>query len=258
LQETKVTLVHSQDKLFTAAYPDKFRNWTLTRIQRSGVNVVLNDAIENVEISAGSVTTKKGKAIKADLVVSILSSTMPYFLSLTWLHMQIPTWGGRPNTSIVSSSLSPDLLSKTGHVLVERTLQVKGHPRIFAVGDIIEWNEQKQAGKVGAHSGVVAPNVLTLASGTGGALKEYKGSSELIVVTFGRVRVAASSRSALRMWYSSSLLVWRYWVLWRPLGHPPWGLVRPHGQVQRPHDRDGSRELQVWKLEDRWSQSLSA
>lgn len=70
MQDATVTLVHSQDKLFNAAYPDKFRRWALTRIRRGGVNVVLDDAVENVEISAGSVTTKKGKAIKADLVVS--------------------------------------------------------------------------------------------------------------------------------------------------------------------------------------------
>ncbi|KAH6904122.1 hypothetical protein BKA70DRAFT_1297126 [Coprinopsis sp. MPI-PUGE-AT-0042] len=165
---TKVTVVHSQDKLFNGAYPDKFRCWALTRIQKAGVDVVLDDLLEDVEISAGSVTTKKGKVIKADLV--------------------IPTWGGKPNTSIVSSSLGAEVLSKTGHVLVQPTLQVKGHPRILAVGDIIEWDEQKASAKTGAHSRAVATNILNLTSGKSGAvpLKEYKGSLEIMVVTFGR------------------------------------------------------------------------
>ena len=66
------------------------------------------------------------------------------------------------------------------------TLEVQGHPGIFALGDVIDWNEQKQAAKGGAHGAVVAKNVLAVLEGKP-ASALYKGSYEMIVVTYGRV-----------------------------------------------------------------------
>ena len=68
--------MHGGDKLLNAAYPDKFRNWASTRVQRAGIDVVLGDMVENVEPSNGSVSTKNGKSIKADLVVGTLSLSL--------------------------------------------------------------------------------------------------------------------------------------------------------------------------------------
>jgi NADH dehydrogenase FAD-containing subunit len=96
---------------------------------------------------------------------------------------QLKTTGPRPATGFLSSL--PASLTSTGHV--KPTLQLADHPRIFAAGDIIDWNEQKQAAKVDAHAGVVTANVLSIIGGKD-ATTQYKGSSELIVVTNGKVR----------------------------------------------------------------------
>jgi len=66
-------------------------------------------------------------------------------------------------------------------------LQLINHPRIFAAGDVVDWKEQKQAVKAGAHAAIVASNTLALLE-IGGAktLKHYKGSSEMILITNGK------------------------------------------------------------------------
>ncbi|EAU86985.1 hypothetical protein CC1G_08456 [Coprinopsis cinerea okayama7 len=163
--DAKVTIVHSQKQVLNDAYPDKFRKAVLARFQKEGVEIVLEDAVDQTEPVDGKITTRKGKSIPADLV--------------------LPAWGGRPNTAFIKESLGDDVLTSSGHVKVQPTLQLPGHARIFAVGDIIDWNEQKQAAKAPAHGAIVAANIVTLVSGSG-ALTEYKGSSEIILVTAGR------------------------------------------------------------------------
>ena len=54
------------------------------------------------------------------------------------------------------------------------------------VGDIIDWEEQKQAAKVGTHASVVAANVLSFVSGQP-VKKVYGGSPEIIIVPVGKV-----------------------------------------------------------------------
>jgi NADH dehydrogenase FAD-containing subunit len=63
------------------------------------------------------------------------------------------------------------------------------HPRIFAGGDVIEWKEQKQAGKAAGHAPIIAKNVLAIlanGAGTTEGLSIYKGSTEGIIITVGR------------------------------------------------------------------------
>ena len=94
--------------------------------------------------------------------------------------------GPRPNTTFIASSLEPATLTDSGYVKVTSKLQLPTYPSIFAGGDIIDWPEQKQAGKTRGHASVVVPNVLSFLADQEPS-KHYKGSPEMIVVTNGKV-----------------------------------------------------------------------
>ena len=98
---------------------------------------------------------------------------------------QVPTVGARPNTEFIKS-LGSEALTDKGFVKVRPTLQLVHHPRIFAMGDIIDWKEEKQAAKAMGHVSIVANNVLALL-GLKPGFKNYKGSYELIALSNGRV-----------------------------------------------------------------------
>lgn len=97
----------------------------------------------------------------------------------------MPAFGSRPNTAFISS-LGAGVLTEQGFVKVKPTLELLDHPGVFAVGDILDWREQKQAGKVGNHAAVVGSNLVSFLTGKPQA-KVYKGSMEMIVVPIGKV-----------------------------------------------------------------------
>ena len=49
-----------------------------------------------------------------------------------------------------------DVLTDKGYVRVSEHLEVHGHPGVFAVGDIVDWPEQKQAAKAMWHAPVAS------------------------------------------------------------------------------------------------------
>jgi apoptosis-inducing factor 2 len=110
---------------------------------------------------------------------------------------QVRTSGPKPNTKIIGDSLGSDVLTENGYVKVAKTLQVSGYESIFAIGDIINWEEQKQAFKTEGHASVVVANILSLLNKpkTPGRpddskplkLKEYKTGTEIMLVTNGKV-----------------------------------------------------------------------
>jgi len=150
------------------AYPDKWRKDVVRRVRDRGIELVLGDYVDDMDTSSGFITTRKGHKIPADLV--------------------IPTRGGRPNTSFVTT-LSQDVLTPEGRVKVKPTLQLTNHPRIFAAGDVIDWVEQKQLAKTYGHADTVVTNVLSLLAQKD-PVALYKGSWEMIVVTLGKSRGA--------------------------------------------------------------------
>jgi len=89
--------------------------------------------------------------------------------------------------STTSSSFGGDILTAQGHIAVRPTLQLHDHPNIFAFGDAIDWKEQKQAAKAGNHLKILLENISAFISN--GTLKEYAGSTEMIAVTNGKVRI---------------------------------------------------------------------
>lgn len=62
---------------------------------------------------------------------------------------------------------------------------------MFAAGDIVEWDEQKQFGKTGGQANVVAGNIISYLANKP-LKKQYAGSPELIILTNGKVGVSAS------------------------------------------------------------------
>ncbi|KAI0725356.1 hypothetical protein C8Q72DRAFT_785707 [Fomitopsis betulina] len=162
----KVTIVHGGSKLLTSVYPDKFRDDIERKVRARGINLVFNDYIDDFpELGAQGLTTRKGTRFDtADLV--------------------IPAFGSHPN-SAVASSLTPSPVAANGGIKVNPTLEVQGHPGIFALGDVIDWEEQKQAAKGTAHIAVVAPNVQSYLEGKP-LKKVYKGSPEMILIPLGK------------------------------------------------------------------------
>ncbi|KAF8575725.1 FAD/NAD-P-binding domain-containing protein [Ramaria rubella] len=159
--DTKVTLVHGGKKLLNDAYPDKFRADTERRIRALGVDLILDDYIDTFPASA----TRKGVALDADLVLSARGST--------------------PNTSWIASSLGGGVLTEQGRLRIKSTLQLDAYPNIYALGDVIDFPEQKQLGKYGGHVSVAATNIQS--SLTGSKPKQlYKGGFEVIFITMGK------------------------------------------------------------------------
>lgn len=74
LQTKRVTLVHGQQQLLNDTYPNRYRDSLLTRVKKTGADVVLGDYVDATEPSSdGTITTRKGKQLRADLVVSCLA-----------------------------------------------------------------------------------------------------------------------------------------------------------------------------------------
>jgi len=162
--EKKVTIVQRNDHLLVSRYPDKYRVDVDKRWKERNISLILGDEISEIPpFPAGGVTTRKGTTIDADLVISAR--------------------GGHPNTAFVST-LGTGLLTPEGYIKVEPTLQVQGFPGVFAVGDVLDWNEIKQVTKCPGHVSVVAANVKSYIQDKPLASK-YKGTFELIVVTNG-------------------------------------------------------------------------
>lgn len=68
--EKKVTIVHGQDFLLNDAYPKYFRKDVAKGLRNRGVEIVLNDWVDELEPSeSGVIKTRNGKRIIADLVV---------------------------------------------------------------------------------------------------------------------------------------------------------------------------------------------
>jgi apoptosis-inducing factor 2 len=140
--ETEVTLVHAGSLLLNDTYPIKFRKAATERVKKFGIKLILDDKVDIPAEGELTATTVNGQKLSADLFVSAR--------------------GPKPNTAILKS-LDPSIITPSGHVRVLPTLQVplaNGKTNVFAMGDIIDWDEQHQAEKSKAHVEVVAPNIL--------------------------------------------------------------------------------------------------
>ncbi len=96
-------------------------------------------------------------------------------------------WETKPNTAYIAKSFGREALAKDGCVRVRPTLQLPDHPEIFALGDMVDWPEVKQALKAIAHAKIVIANVLSYLKDK--PLKSYGGSHEALMLTGGKVSI---------------------------------------------------------------------
>lgn len=162
-KQKHVVLVHRGAKLMNDVYPDKLRNRLQSQLEALGVEVKLGSSIAD-GAKAPNVTLSTGEQLTCDLL----------FLAT----------GGKPNSDLLRE-LDASAIAENGSVKVNEYFQVAGHPNIFAIGDLADLKEQKQAAKVDLHVSIAAINIVSLAKENKTA-KAYPGQKELVVVTTGK------------------------------------------------------------------------
>ena len=78
------------------------------------------------------------------------------------------TGATRPNSSFLPS----EVVDEKGFVLTEPTLQVRGRPDVFAIGDIAQTDRNRSSARNWAHH-IVADNILSLSSGNPEQMKQF-------------------------------------------------------------------------------------
>lgn len=166
--EKKVTLVHKAPRLLEfigTKAADKTLRWLRSR----KVEVKLEQAVDLNSTSDGGQVyqTSTGESIKADC--HFLCVGKP--LATAWL-----------NETILKTSLD-----KSGRLMVDEYLRVKGHSNIFAIGDITNIPELKQGYLAQRHALVVAKNLkLLMAGGKESKMSTYAPGSAVALVSLGR------------------------------------------------------------------------
>ncbi|KAI9450584.1 FAD/NAD-P-binding domain-containing protein [Russula earlei] len=183
--DKKVTIVHKDGQLLNAVYPDKYRKRLEKDLTSRGIDIVFNDYVDDFDSTP--TVTRSGRELEGDLVV--------------------PTFGSRPATDFVKS-LGSDVLNQRGQIKIAKTFQLQSHPNIYAIGDVTDWSEQKQAAKTAKHAQIAAANILTQLDG-GVPVKNYSGQPEIIVISNGKKQgigyIGVLWGLVLGNWFSSSV-----------------------------------------------------
>lgn len=149
--------------------PAEFRSSVREQLAALGVTLRLGTTLTSQpptdpgEPGAFSVTTSSGEVIEAGI------------------------WFACYGAAADAGYLGPDLreaLRPDGTVQVTPTLQLPGHPRVFAIGDVTAVPEMKQARAAGQHAEVAATNIRSLIAGQD-AVATYAAAADAIVLPLG-------------------------------------------------------------------------
>ncbi|KAF8625977.1 hypothetical protein AX17_006701 [Amanita inopinata Kibby_2008] len=164
-----ITIVHNQELPMNDYYPTKWRKDIARRLRKNSIRLIFNDRLDNLEVEHSTVKTRNGEMMIADLV--------------------IPCRGGKVNTDFIESLGENVLWASSRCVRIDPAFRLLLHKRIFAAGDVIEWEEQKQLSKALAHADMIAKNVMSTLKGVD-PTAIYKGSREIISLSIGKSRGA--------------------------------------------------------------------
>ena len=113
----QITLVHRSEQLLPGAQPFS-RDEARRRLQSAGVELRLGTRVVNVTPEA----------------ISLVPTTAPDGAPVTELPVDLTIWSAGMRPSSVVPGL-PLPLDARGRILADATLRVRGHPRLFALGD---------------------------------------------------------------------------------------------------------------------------
>ena len=148
--DKSVTLIHGADRLIPALSEGASRK-AHAFLAGAGVDIRLGERVDLNAANGGAVTLSDGTEVEADVV----------YVSV----------GIRAQTGFVGTDLQ-GALNESGQFRVDGTLQVVGHPTLFAIGDINDIPEIKLGALAGRQAPVAARNAVKLLNGS--ALKSYR------------------------------------------------------------------------------------
>lgn len=166
---TEVTIVDPASDLLSGRFPDAMRAELRAQLDKLGIRMLLGTVLtEAPPIEPGlcrpfAVTTISGVPIAADI----------------WF----PCYGATVNTDYLARELRA-AARPNGEVRVTGHLRVAGQDRIFAVGDVTDLAEMKQAYHAGMHADVVVANIRALVEGRDD-LVTYEPHADEIVLPLG-------------------------------------------------------------------------
>ena len=168
-----ITIIESKTRLVSGTTA-KVSAYIQQDFKRRGIRVFTNTQLVQASHPKDTVCTEAGVAMTAD------GQQIAYDL-LMWCI------GGRANTTYLQAHFA-DLLNPSAQVQVENTLQVKHHPRRFALGDITDLAENKKAWHIKGQNPVAAHNIRCLLEDKPHALKTYKAKTNnpMMAITLGR------------------------------------------------------------------------
>ncbi|KAI8474505.1 MAG: type-II NADH dehydrogenase [Monoraphidium minutum] len=154
----EVVLVHSGDRLMPAL-PPRASRLAMSWLQSKNCKVILNDRL------AGAPPSPAAPAPAAGPLATASGRPLPAGALVLWAT------GTRPATGLMKAALA-ETLDAAGRIKVGPTLQVVGHPRLFALGDAADVPEEKLAYLAQLHAPVAASNIASLAAAEAAAAAE--------------------------------------------------------------------------------------
>jgi apoptosis-inducing factor 2 len=165
--EKRITILEPQPDILAGPYKQELRDEVRRQLEQRGVEFVLGDALtgepESPPASFGpfAVSTAGRRTIEADI----------------WYRC----YGLRPLSDCLSGELATTRRGD-GSIEVTQTLQVKGQPAVFALGDVAA-ADLKGAGRASRQAEIVVANIRALADGS--ELEDYEPSPPAIVIPLG-------------------------------------------------------------------------
>lgn len=169
-KDKKVILIHSSDTLASTRLKAKVQKSLKEVMTTRGIELMLNERVANLQeieynkyVKDQVVKTESGIEIKCDMVLRCT--------------------GGKPNTEQFREALG-SAVCESGLIKVNEFLQVEETENIFALGDILNTDEEKISVAAAAHADIIAKNIE--ASLAGKKLQAYKPSTFLMLIPVGR------------------------------------------------------------------------
>ena len=166
-----IELVEREDKILPhRGYTEEFRDEILRQVSDLDMDIHLNTTVQTLpptsvgELGRFEVTTTDGDTIEADM----------------WFKC----YGSTTATGYLTGTTYQDLLTPSGTIEVEPTLQLIGHPRVYAVGDVSAIDDSDRADVARQQARVAIANIATQIDG-GEPDVVYERAKEWVVVPLG-------------------------------------------------------------------------